>query len=56
MNVPLNIWNGSKEVRETLQAIEKRNSGQQRWMLWLTAIAAVGAVIAAVPVVWGLVH
>jgi hypothetical protein len=47
----LKEWNGSKEVADALERIQKENAGQQRWMLALTAIAAVGAVIAAWPVV-----
>jgi hypothetical protein len=59
MNIPLNEWNGSKDVREALEKIQKENAGQQRLMVWLTAIAAVGAVIAAWPVVkewWQLIR
>jgi hypothetical protein len=51
MSIPLNQWNGSKEVSDKLEHIQKQSAGQQRWMLALTAIAAVGAVIAAWPVV-----
>ena len=51
MNIPLNEWNGSKDVKETLERIQKDNAGSQRRMLLLTFVAAVGAVIAAVPVV-----
>lgn len=51
MNIPLNQWNGSKDVADALERIQKENAGQQRGMLALTAIAAVGAVIAAWPVV-----
>jgi hypothetical protein len=51
MSIPLNEWNGSKDVKDALERIQKENAGQQRWMLALTAIAAVGAVIAAWPVV-----
>lgn len=56
MNTPLSQWNGSKDVREALERIQKENAGQQRWMLALTAIAAVGAVIAAWPVVKEWLH
>jgi hypothetical protein len=38
-------------VKETLERIQKDNAGAQRWILLLTFIAAVGTVIAAVPVV-----
>jgi hypothetical protein len=51
MNIPLNEWNGSKDVKETLERIQKDNAAAQRWTLYLTFVAAVGAVIAAVPVV-----
>lgn len=56
MNVPLDEWNGSratKELHKTILDIQKDNAGQTRWMLLLTAIAAVAAVIAAWPVVQG---
>lgn len=56
MNIPLGEWNGSKEVKDALERIQKQNVGQQRWMLILTAIAAVGAVIAAWPVVKDWLH
>ena len=57
--IPLDMWNGSKATKElqaTIERIEKGNARQSKWMLWLTAIAAVGAVIAAVPVIWGWFH
>ena len=50
-NIPLNEWNGSKDVSDALERFQKQNARQQKWMLVLTAIAAVGAVIAAWPVV-----
>ncbi len=51
MNLPLGQWNGSDQVREALERIQKQNTGQQRWMLFFTVVAAVAAVIAAWPVV-----
>ncbi|WKA29826.1 hypothetical protein [Bradyrhizobium roseum] len=51
MGIPLNEWNGSKEVSDKLESIQKQNAGQQRLMLGLTAVAAVAAIIAAWPVI-----
>lgn len=51
MSIPLNEWNGSKNVTDALARIQKQNERQQRWMLGLTAVAAVAAIIAAWPVV-----
>ena len=51
MNIPLDQWNGSKEVSEALERIQKENAGSQRLMLAITAVAAVAALIAAWPVV-----
>ena len=51
MNIPLNQWNGSKDVTDALKRIQKQNDGQQRWMLALTGVAAVAAIIAAWPVI-----
>jgi hypothetical protein len=50
MNIPLNEWSGSKDVKETLERIQKDNAGTQRWMVLLTFIARFGTVIVAVPV------
>jgi hypothetical protein len=30
MNIPLNKWNGSEDVREALDRIQKENAGQAR--------------------------
>lgn len=51
MNIPLNEWNGSKDVSEALDRIQKANAGPQRWMLAIAAIGTVAASIAAWPVV-----
>jgi hypothetical protein len=54
MNIPLDEWSGSKATKsleETIKRIDAKNSTAQRWMLVLSAIAAVGAVIAAWPVI-----
>lgn len=54
--VPLDIWNGSKETKdlhETILRIERSNARQTKAMIWMTAIAAVAAVVAAIPVVQG---
>lgn len=56
MNIALNQWNGSENIRQALEQIQKQNAGQQRWMLALTAVAAIGAVIAAWPVMKGWLH
>jgi hypothetical protein len=54
MGIPLDELSGSKATKEleaTIERIEKANAGQARVMLILTAIAAVAAIIAALPVV-----
>jgi hypothetical protein len=54
MNIPLDEWSGSKatkELEKTILRVQEENARPQRWMLILTAVAAVGAVIAAWPVV-----
>jgi hypothetical protein len=54
MNIPLDEWSGSKatkELKDAIERIQKENTGSQRWMLFLTFVAAVAAIIAAVPVV-----
>ena len=54
VNIPLNEWSGSKatkELQDAIERIEMRNVWPQRWMLFLTGVAAIGAVIAAWPVV-----
>lgn len=56
MNIPLDEWNGSKATKEleaTIKRIEVGNAKSNRLMLLLTAIAAIAAIIAAVPVVVG---
>jgi hypothetical protein len=56
VNIPLDEWSGSKATKElqaAIERIERDNARQTNRMLWLTAIAAVAAVIAAVPVVQG---
>jgi hypothetical protein len=59
VNIPLDEWSGSKatkELQSTIERIERENTRQQKVMLWLTAIAAVAAVIAALPVIQGWLH
>jgi len=54
MNIPLDEWSGSKATKEleaTIERIQRENAAQAKWMLVLTGIAAVAAVIAAAPVV-----
>jgi hypothetical protein len=54
MNIPLDEWSGAdatRELQRAIERIEKENGRQSRLMLGLTAIAAVAAIIAAVPVV-----
>ena len=54
MNIPLDEWSGSKATKQleaTVERIQKENAGQTKVMLVLTFIAAVAAIIAAVPVV-----
>jgi hypothetical protein len=41
------------EAQRWMVEADRKQRREQRVMLWLTFIAAVGAVIAAVPVVWG---
>lgn len=59
-DVPLDEWNGSKatskatrDLQATIERIERQNARQQVWMLVLTAVAAVAALIAAWPVIKG---
>jgi hypothetical protein len=57
--IPLDEWSGSKATKElqaAIERIEEKNKWPQRWMLLLTAIAAVGAAIAAWPVVRDWFH
>jgi len=56
MNIPLDEWSGSKatkELQKKIEEIQEENSGQAKWMLGLTFIAAVAAIIAAWPVIKG---
>jgi membrane protein YqaA with SNARE-associated domain len=56
MNIPLDEWSGSKATKQlqaSVERIQRENSRLGRWMLGLAAVAAIGAVIAAVPVVQG---
>lgn len=54
MNIPLGQWSGSdatKQLEQTIIKLQEENRARERWMLWLTMIAAIAAVIAAAPVV-----
>ncbi len=56
MNIPLDEWSGSKAIKQlerTVKRIEAANVWPKRLMLFLTAVAAVAAIIAAAPVVMG---
>jgi hypothetical protein len=59
MNIPIGEFSGSNatnELRRTIERIQAENARQSRWMLALTAIAAIAALIAAWPVVKDWLH
>lgn len=59
MNIPLDEWSGSKATKElqaAVERIEKQNTARERWMLFLAAVAAIGGMIAAWPVVKDWIH
>jgi hypothetical protein len=54
MNIPLDDWNGSKatkDLKESIERIQKENATQSYWMLGFTVVAAIAAIIAAIPVI-----
>ena len=56
MNIPLDEWSGSKatkQLQDTIERHHEENKWPQRWMLFLSAVAAIAAVIAAWPVING---
>lgn len=59
MNIPIGEFSGSNatnELHRTIERIQAENARQSRWMLALTAIAAIAALIAAWPVVKDWLH
>jgi hypothetical protein len=54
VNIPLHEWSGSKatkELKESVERIQRENSRLGWSMLILAGIAAIAGVIAAVPVI-----
>jgi hypothetical protein len=59
VNIPIGEWSGANatvRLEKTIERIEKENVARERWMLVLTAVGAVAAIVAAMPVVWGWLH
>ena len=56
MNVPIDIWNGSRKISETMERIDKENARRGRLPLVISIVALVFSALALWPVVKEWLH